>query len=56
MRATLMLENPYHFRRERGQCGGWGEKERKKKRIKEEEIEKKERGEGSELFRIRPVM
>ncbi len=49
-----MLENPYHFRGERGQCGGWGEKEKEKKIIKEEE--KKERGEGSELFRIRPVM
>ncbi len=35
-----------------------GERNREKKRIKEEEIEieKKERGEGSELFRIRPVM
>ncbi len=35
-----------------------GERNREKKRIKEEEIEieKQERGEGSELFRIRPVM
>lgn len=41
-----MLENPYHFRGERGQYGGWGEKEREEKRIKEEEIEivKKRKG------------
>lgn len=52
-----MLENAYHFRGERRQCGGWGEREREREeKDKKRKRNKKERGEGSELFRIRPVM